>query len=111
MKYLFLLLLTTNAFALSEKEHQDQFCTGKQEVVIKGGRIDCLTDKYAIELGFASHWKTDLSQARWYALQTGKIPAYAIIFKKPTDIRYLEYLEEYMAGYGVYIKIFILKDY
>jgi len=58
-----LALLTFNAYALSEKEHQDRWCTGEKEVIVEGGRIDCLTELYAIEIDFA--YKRKVIKSTW----------------------------------------------
>jgi len=111
MKYIALLLLSFNAYALSEREHQDANCMGQKEVVIKGGRIDCLTDTHAIEYEFANKWKDAISQSRWYALQAGKKAGIVMILRKESDKKYLEYLREYLSGYDMYIRVWVLKDY
>jgi len=111
MKYILLLLLSFNTYALSEKEHQRVNCKGEMEVKIKGGRIDCLTELYAVEYDFAYKWKNAISQSRWYALQTGKRAGIALIYRKPSDETYLEYLIEYLHGYDIYIRVWIVKDY
>lgn len=96
----------------AEVDYQRVWCNvnnGKMEVSVPGGRIDCLTERYAVEFGFASKWKEDLTQARWYSLKTGKIPAYAIIVG-PGDQKYLEYIEDYLNGHDEYVKIIIIPQ-
>ena len=124
MKQLIILLFlfSCNVYAENEAFYQDKWCgerNGQTEVRIKGGRIDCLLPDYAIEFGFANKWKTDIAQARWYSLQTGKKAGMVMIYKKPTDSVYLGYVREYLKGYcSAYtikhfecMKIWILKDY
>lgn len=94
----------------AEVDYQRAWCAahnGQMEVIVPGGRIDCLTDRYAVEFGFAAKWKEDLAQARWYALKTGKIAAYAVIVG-PGDEQYLEYIEDYLSGHDVYVKVIII---
>lgn len=116
LRSLSLFLLSFNAYALSEREHQDAWCKSQSNFIqteyrVKGGRVDCLTESHAIEFGFANKWKEDIAQARWYALQTGKRPGIVMIFKKPSDKKYLNYLREYLSGYDIYIRVWTLKDY
>ena len=117
-----LLVLSYNVHAENEAYYRDQWCgkhNGKTEITVKGGRLDCLLPNYAVELGFANKWKNDISQARWYSLQTGKKAGMVMIFKKPTDVVYLGYVREYLKGYcSVYtvkhfecVKIWIINDY
>lgn len=99
-------LLASGAFA-AEADYQRPWCQtmgGRLEIVVKGGRIDCLTDRYAVEFDFARKWKECISQARWYGLQTGKIPACALIVS-PSDDRYLRYIEDYLSGTDTYVKV------
>ena len=35
-------------------------------------RVDCLTDKYAVEFDFANKWAESIGQALHYQLMTGK---------------------------------------
>ena len=85
MKVMILLsLFSLNAFAL-EADYQATWCkanngiwkgpsvtirdpyTGKVE-----GYIDCLTQSHAFEVDFDTKWQESLTQALWYAMNTGK---------------------------------------
>lgn len=77
-----LVLLAPLSCAAAERDYQIPFCTsmnGKIEIPVKGGRIDCLTDQYAIEVDYAPKWKESIAQARWYGFQTDKAPAILLI--------------------------------
>lgn len=105
------LLPTTQA---GERDVQIPWCEargGKTEVRIEGGRIDCLTDRYAIEFDYAYKWKECLAQARWYGLKTGKIPGCVLIVKADKDKKYLIYTEDYLAGTDVYVRVWPLEVY
>ncbi|MCZ6802985.1 MAG: hypothetical protein O7D86_03375 [Proteobacteria bacterium] len=81
---------------------------------VKAGYVDCLLTDYAIEFGFANKWKEDIAQAGWYALQTGKKAGMVMILKKPTDIKYVDYVKEYLKFYNgdaKPVKIWTVKDY
>lgn len=117
-----LCLFSFNIYAENEAFYRDQWCgerNGKTEVTVKGGRVDCLLPDYAIEFGFANKWKNDISQARWYSLQTKRKAGIVMIYKKPTDVVYRGYVQEYLKGYcSAYtikhfecIKIWTINDY
>jgi len=56
-----------------EQDYQNYFCTevveGETEKYLEdnSGRIDCLTDQYAIEVDFASKWAEAIGQALYYS--------------------------------------------
>lgn len=45
---------------------------GETEVKVDGGRIDILTDDYAIEVERAHNWKNGIGQSLWYAYQKNR---------------------------------------
>ncbi len=53
--------------------------TGHTEVPVEGGRIDVLTEHYAIEVDRLEKWHEAIGQAAHYALKTGKAPVAAIV--------------------------------
>jgi len=92
-----------------ESWYRDRFCAelgGETEVRVKGGRIDCLTDRYAIEVDKAANWKEGIAQARWYAIQTGKIPGLLLITRPGGPYR--QYAEEYLHAVGAYVRIWTM---
>jgi len=56
---------------------------GQTEVAIEGGRIDVLTEHYAIEVDRLEKWHEAIGQSTHYALKTKKIPVAALII--PSD--------------------------
>jgi hypothetical protein len=57
---IFLLLLSLNAFALTEKDYVNQHCKGKIEYRLPDKtRIDCLTDTHAWEYDYSNKWAGD----------------------------------------------------
>ncbi len=53
--------------AANERHYQTQWCNaqgGKMEVRVRGGRVDCVTARFAVEFDFAPKWKECISQAR-----------------------------------------------
>ncbi len=93
--------------AANERHYQAQWCNaqgGKMEVRVRGGRVDCVTARFAVEFDFAPKWKECIAQARWYALMTGKHPACALIIG-PGDGKYREMLDHYLSMYDIYLKV------
>ncbi len=114
---LVLLCTTMPSFAALEAAYRDAWCKARPDYVrteqpVTGGQVDCLTERYAIEFGFASKWKEDIAQARWYGMQTGKIPGIVMILKKPSDAKYFRYLEDYLHFHDIYIRVWTIDaDY
>lgn len=66
-------------------------------------RVDCLSDKYAIEVDWAKKWAEGIGQSLYYAHITGKKPAVALIMNKSDD-RFLKRLKTIANKFD--IKIF-----
>ncbi|MCZ2101264.1 MAG: hypothetical protein LC107_06985 [Chitinophagales bacterium] len=80
-----------SAGAQSEAYYIDEIATmlqGKQEVSVENGRVDIVTDAYAIEVEWASNWKHSIGQALWYGLQTNKKPGIILLMKGLDDRKY-----------------------
>lgn len=89
-----------------EKEYQNQWCktnNGKTEVRLQDKtRIDCLTDKYAIEFDFANKWAESIGQALYYASSTGKEAGIVLIIENPEkDLKYLKRLKNVTKKYNI----------
>lgn len=84
-----------------EKYYQAQWCAQKKgitEYKLKdGSRVDCLTDKYAVEFDFAPKWAECIGQALYYGGKTKRIPACALIIENKKDLKHL-----YKLRYAVY---------
>ena len=107
MRFLWFVLLLPTLSLAAERDYQDPWCArmgGKTEVPVKGGRVDCLTDRYAVEVDFAPKWKECIAQGRWYGIQTGKIPG-CLLIVGPGQEKYVRYVEDYLFGTDVYIRI------
>lgn len=52
---------------------------GRKEVVIPNGRIDVVTEDFAMEVDFIQKWHEGIGQALHYASATGKRPSLALI--------------------------------
>ena len=58
--------------------------SGKTEAIVEGGRVDVLTEHYAIEVDRLEKWHEAIGQAAHYGLKTGHAPVAAIIV--PSDL-------------------------
>ena len=94
----------------NEKHYQTVLCDelkGEMEFVLQDRtRVDCLTDKYAIEVDFAKKWAEGIGQSLYYAHMTEKDPAIGLIVGK-NDNRFLERLQKVSTKLN--IKIFLIK--
>lgn len=88
-----------------EAYYQEKFCQsvgGRTEVSTPGGgRVDCLTDQYAIEVDFAPKWAEAVGQSLYYAGQTGRKPAILLVMTDPQDGRFLQRLESVTETGGI----------
>lgn len=80
-----------------EKEYQFKWCAAENGVTEYElddlTRVDCLTDKYAVEFDFAYKWAECIGQAIYYGKKTNKRPACALILENPEkDQKYVKRL-------------------
>jgi len=52
-------------------------------------RVDCLTSTHAIEYDWAKKYREAFTQSLEYSMLTGRKPGIVLIYKKPSDVRYL----------------------
>lgn len=117
MKYLCLslLLLPFCLFGQSESDYIKLLSNalgGQREVAVPNGRVDILTDSYAIEVERASKWKNSIGQALWYALQTQKEPGIILLMESPQDFIHLQRLNSALdyAGLGTKVQTWIYPN-
>lgn len=98
-RLLILLLLTTSAYAAdrSERHYQEIANTvfqGELEHRVTHGRVDILTEEYAIEVDFCKSSKRKeyeaVGQAIRYSRLTGRRPAVLLIIENADDYKYVE---------------------
>ena len=79
--------------AETESDYRDRLCAGMQmEVRLPNGtRADCMTDRLAIEVDFASKWAEAIGQSMNYSASTGKQPAVILICKRGTERKCLNW--------------------
>jgi len=77
-----------------EREYQEKWCAacgGTTEVyLIDGRRVDCLTDRYAVEFDFGFKLFESLGQALHYARMTGRAPGIVLILETERDRKALD---------------------
>jgi hypothetical protein len=84
-----------------------QVLGGRTEVSIEGGRVDVLTEHYAIEVDRLEKWHEAIGQASHYALKTKKTPVAALIIPSdswplaPSAVAKLRLVEETCLGKGI----------
>lgn len=59
--------------------------SGSTEYPVQNGRVDVLTEQYAIEVERLEKWHEGIGQSSHYGLEAGKVPCLAIIIL-PTEI-------------------------
>ena len=96
-----------------EKYYQKILCDrlqGEQEFVLPDkSRIDCLTNKQAIEFDFAEKWAEGLGQALFYGAMTGRRPAVALIMETEEDEKHFIRLNFVVQQYGLGVDIYRVK--
>lgn len=108
MRTFLILIITLSLQAKNlhkESYYQKIFCDklgGKTEVVLSDRtRVDCLTDKYAIEVDFAYKWAEGVGQALHYSIMTGKKAGVYLIIEKDSDIKHLKKLNNIADRYCI----------
>lgn len=87
-----------------EREYQTRWCKAHKGIteyrLNDGTRVDCLTDKLAVEVDFAPKWHECIGQALYYAQKTRRVPACVLIIENPEkDMKFV-----YRLRYAVYNK-------
>jgi len=72
-------------------------------------RVDCLTDKYAVEADFSHKWAEAIGQSLFYSAMTGKQPGILLILEKPHERRYLKRLRRAVEEFNLPIKVWIMR--
>ena len=72
-------------------------------------RVDCLTEKYAVEVDFAPKWAECIGQALYYGKMTGKQPACVLIIERgDKDLKYLKRLRRAVYQKGLHLRTFTI---
>ena len=96
-----------------EKWYQDKWCqeqNGKIEFVLSDStRVDCLTDKNAIEFDFGSKWAEAIGQALYYSARTNKKAGIVLILEDPKDQKYWVRLNTTINNFNLPIDIWKIE--
>lgn len=117
-RFIFIVVLTLlitgcshTAKKYNERHYQTLLCNkldGEMEYVLKDRtRVDCLTDKYAIEVDFAKKWAEGVGQSLYYAYMTDKKPAIGFIMDDNKDQKYFKRVDVLAKKY--HIRIFKIE--
>lgn len=109
MKNLLLILISLCALSLqAQRISEAQYVRllndewkGKMEYTVTSGRVDILTDEYAIEVERASKWKQAIGQALWYGLQTERKPGIILIVENNEEYKYFLQLNSVLQHAGL----------
>ena len=96
-----------------EKYYQNRFCSEikctTEFYLLDKTRVDCLTDKYAIEVEFAPKVYESIGQALYYSVKTGKQPGIVLIIENPElDQKYINRLKVVAEKYN--IKVWFISN-
>ncbi len=107
------LALSANAMS-SEKELAKKYCDsigGDAEVVLQDRtRVDCLTDRLAIEVDWANKWYEAIGQSLHYAMHTGRVAGVVLLTEEFSDTRYVQRARMLIEHYNLPIKLFVYND-
>ncbi|MGB3799920.1 MAG: hypothetical protein WA952_08880 [Lewinella sp.] len=78
---------------------------GQTEVSVTSGRVDIVTEEYAIEVDWAHKWKESIGQALWYGLQTSKQAGIILLLRSDADYKYFVQLNSALSHGGLEGKI------
>lgn len=95
-----------------ERWYQERWCTaGQMEYQLPDHtRVDCLTDTHAVEVDFARKWYEGYTQARWYAIHTGRRAALLLIIEQDQDLLYFNRAKMLAAATADPIDIWIIRS-
>ena len=77
-----ILMVTAGATqAANSKPFQERYCRGmvQEKYVPFGGRADCISDEYAIEVEWVKDWYQAVGQSLYYAAATGRKPGIILL--------------------------------
>jgi hypothetical protein len=79
--------------------------SGRTEVPTEHGRVDVLTERFAIEVDRMSKWHEAIGQASHYSGTTQKRPAIALIVLPSDSLQKLELIDETCTSKGISLVI------
>lgn len=98
----------------SEDDYVKAFCRGylgDAHPLDDGTRPDCIWDNYAIEYDWASFkWYECITQAKWYAMNTGRRAGCVLIQRKHSDMLYIQRAKRLIMHYNEPVTLWILNN-
>jgi hypothetical protein len=72
---------SSTSLAKDEKYYQRIYCVGMEleHILPSGGRVDCLSADYAIEVDYADKWAEAVGQSLYYAAATHRRPGIILL--------------------------------
>jgi hypothetical protein len=97
-----------------EDVYNKHFCeqlSGSTEFYLldKSGRVDCITDKYAIEADHADKYTEGITQALYYGMKTDKMPGLLLIVEQAEQYKYVDRASEIIKFYNLPVRVWISK--
>ena len=113
MKHLTVVLALTLSLhatgGMRERDYQMPWCAEAKGVaeyrLMDRTRVDCLTATHAIEFDWGTKWAEAIGQSLYYAARTGKRAGVVLIYKKPSDRRYMVRLKAAIAAHNLPIDV------
>lgn len=112
---LFVSVLVVQAKELkTEDDYVQQYCrgyAGDNKPLPDGTRADCFYDIYAIEYDWANFkWYECITQAKWYAMNTGRVPGCVLIVSRHGDMLYVDRARRLILHYNENVQLWILQN-
>lgn len=99
--FFFVLSLSAQPLESDYRDALSHYLNGEIEVPVTDGKVDIVTQQYAIEVEFANKWKESIGQAIWYGLQTNREPAIILIRRASDRHNYPVELESALRHAGL----------
>lgn len=113
MKLIIALLLLPTAASSNEQEVNQIWCAnmnGEYQFRTKDGTyVDCLTNKYAVEVEYDFNWKEAIGQSLHYAESTDRKAAILIIKHSQSKKDYLSELDRVISKFKLPIQVFVTE--
>jgi hypothetical protein len=96
----------------SEADYRDKWCgtaRGQAEYTLEDRtRVDCLTDKYAVEVDYAPKWAEAIGQSLHYGIMTKRIPGIVIIVEDEKECKHVDKIKRLRTIFKLPIKMWIV---
>lgn len=111
----FALTLTTTHAAKPTDVYAKKWCTeneGTQGVQLESqDKVDCLTDKFAVNAVYAEKLKEGIGSSLYTALKLKRKPGLLVILRKPSDKEFVEQLKETNKHFKIGIQYWTINTF